>query len=147
MRAIMEMHRRHYHMPIREVQAVLKRAGIDPATVDEVPKVIGTCKACQDWQQLPPKAATNLTIAEDFNDEVWCGLVFVDVYCEDPEEAEPRPLIIFHIWDDATEFRMCVVLPAKTPGCLKMGLLRWAEIFRFPYVIRSDLEGGLFRRK
>ena len=56
MRAIMELHRRHYHMPIREVQAVLKRAGIDPATVDEVPKVIGTRKACQDWQQLPPKA-------------------------------------------------------------------------------------------
>ena len=45
-RAIMEMHRRHYHMPIREVQAVLKRAGIDPSTIVKAPKVMRTCKAC-----------------------------------------------------------------------------------------------------
>ena len=48
MRSIMEMHRRHYHMPVREVHAVMKRAGIDPTTIDEVPKVISTCEACQD---------------------------------------------------------------------------------------------------
>ena len=42
MRAIMEMHRRHYRMPIREMQAVLERAGIDPSTIDEVPKVVST---------------------------------------------------------------------------------------------------------
>ena len=122
----------------------MKRSGIDPTTIDEVPKVIKTCKACQDWQELPPKANVNLTIAEDFNDEVWCDLVFVDASCEDPEDDEPRSLIILHMWDDATEYRMCVIMPAKTPGCLKIGLLRWVEIFGFPYVLRSDLEGGLF---
>ena len=82
MRSIMEIHRRHYHMPIREVQAVLKRAGIDPTTIDEVPKVIKTCKACQDWQELPPKANVNLTTAEGCNDEVWCDLAFID--CDAP---------------------------------------------------------------
>mgnify|MGYP007106493360 FL=1 len=42
MRAIMEIHRRHYHMPIREVQAVLKRPDIDPTTIEEVPQDIKT---------------------------------------------------------------------------------------------------------
>ena len=122
MRSIMEIHRRHYHMPIREVQAVLKRAGIDPTTIGEVPKIISTCKSRADWQSLPPKANVSLHIAEDFNDEVWCDLVFVDVFCEDPEDEEPRSLIILHMWDDASEYHMCVIMPAKTPGCLKIGL-------------------------
>ena len=42
MRAIMELRRRRCHMPVRECEALLRRAGIDPEVIAEVPKVLGT---------------------------------------------------------------------------------------------------------
>ena len=42
-RATKDLHRRWYHMPAVELQAVYRKAGIDEALVKEVPAIISSC--------------------------------------------------------------------------------------------------------
>ena len=102
-RATMQVHRDHYHAGARALQTMFRRAGIPEAVVSAVPEVIKKCRACREWEQLPPRPVARLSLATGLN-----GCVYIDLWFFnwiDSEDNLYRWTFLL-IVDEATRFRM-----------------------------------------
>ena len=70
-------------------------------------------------------------------------LAFITIFCEDPSDPGGRDLILLHMLDEATEFRMAPVLANKRVPASKLGFWRWGEISGFPEKLTADEEGTI----
>ena len=69
--ATKELHRRWNHLPAREIQALYRKAGLDPALINEIPKILESCKLCRMWDRLPPRQVAASEFAKSFNECLW----------------------------------------------------------------------------
>ena len=121
-KATKELHRRWDHMPIAEMQALYKRANLDPVLIKEIPVVLKDCRICGMWQKLPARQIARSSFAQRFNEKVWLDLFFCTIFCE----GDPRDCTSLHMLDEATYVCLLPLLAGRTFGAIKMGFCNWS---------------------
>eukprot|EP00974_Lingulodinium_polyedra_P052634 5063475-Lingulodinium_polyedra.AAC.1 len=68
---------------------ILSVVGVPPATLQLVPQIVETCRACRMCPKPGPKAIVTVTLSVRFNERVQCDLLFYAQY------------IVFNMFDEA----------------------------------------------
>ena len=71
-----KLHLRWWHAPAATMIRILKEAGISDSLCKIIPGVVATCAACRAWAKTPPQSVASASIAEYFNYQVECDLIF-----------------------------------------------------------------------
>ncbi len=55
----------------------LERVGVAQKVLDLTPSIVHTCRVCREWAKPGPSNASNVNIANTFNQQVECDLIFI----------------------------------------------------------------------
>ena len=79
----------------------LTRVGVSPKVIAMIPEVVQTCKVCREWAKPGPSNICSTEIADTFNMQVECDLLFVEKYQ------------IFHLVDRCTRWQAAGLIQEK----------------------------------
>ena len=131
-RALRKLHTRWFHCSSTRMINMLRAAGVDKQTLDAIPGVVDTCKACRLWKRPTNKPVTGSRISTRFNECVQIDILFL------------ADGIVLHAIDEATRFTLAGLIPDKTPASIQEWLMtNWVRYFGPPKVVLSDQEGAL----
>ena len=96
---------------------LLERAGVPQYTLNIIPSIIDTCRCCRMWTTPYPQSITSAELADKFNEQVECDLLFI------------RKVIIFHLICRCTRWYAAVIVPDKAAESLMESLhTAWVSI-------------------
>ena len=131
-RALRKLHVRWFHCSAVRMTNMLRAAGCDKATLDSIPSIVDTCKACRLWRRPTNKPTTSSRLSSRLNECVQVDLLFT------------AGGIVIHAIDEATRFTMAGLIPDRTPqAILDWFMSAWVRYFGPPKVLLSDQEGAL----
>ena len=108
-----KLHLRWWHASASQMKALLERAGVPKATIEMVDDVVDTCVSCRKWARPLPDAITSIEVADTFNYQVECDLLFI------------HRAIIFHMVDRCTRWHEARVIPDKSDDALIYAVDEW----------------------
>ena len=116
------------------MRKMLERCGVAEETSKMLPEICQTCKVCREWARPGPSNASNVEIADTFNAQVECDLIFIHKF------------IIFHMIDRCTRWHAAMVVPGKTEeDCMAALDELWFTIHGPPKELITDGESGIVR--
>ena len=62
------------------MERTLRAAGLPDRILEEIPKVVKTCRECRMWQTPAPASQTTATLPEKFNEHVEADILFYRTY-------------------------------------------------------------------
>ena len=118
------------------MKRLLDMAGVPEAVIAEIPEILKKCKVCRTWErpQMKPMARTELSL--DINKKVFADVIFYTM-------QDGTEILVLHMMDDATRWKMLHLLPNRTFAAFQEGIGEWCRIFGPPEVFCSDQETGL----
>ena len=126
-----KLHLRWWHAQTTPMQKLLKKAGAPEEIIDMVPDIVDTCAACRTWSKPLPDAQASVEIADTFNYQVECDLLFVYKY------------IVFHAVDRCTRWHQAVVVENRKAETLVAALDSWVALHGPMTELLVDGERGL----
>ena len=126
-----KLHIRWFHASESAMLKLLKRAGIPNQILDLIPPIVQTCKVCRNWQQHGPANVTSINIADKFNEQVECDLMFFKGY------------IFFHLIDRCVRWHHAIIISDKTESECQRGIASWVQIHGPMQVLYMDSESGV----
>ena len=110
--SLRKLHTRWWHASATMMKRFLERVGVSEQVLKLIPEVVQTCRVCREWAKPGPDHVCSTEIADTFNSQVECDLLFV------------RKHIIFHLLDRCTRWHTAVVIPDKTEETLQEAIDR-----------------------
>ena len=131
--SLRKLHTRWWHASEHTMRRFLERVGVNERVLEMIPEIVQTCKVCRAWQKPGPSNACNSELADKFNEQVECDLLFVN------------KSIIFHMLDRCTRWHAAQVVPAKAGANLVNSLDEtWLRVHGPMRVLNMDREGGIY---
>ena len=84
----------------------LDRVGVADKVLDMIPGVVHSCPTCREWARPGPANVSSTELADKFNQQVECDLLFVHKH------------IIFHMLDRCTRWHAAMTIPNKEEDTL-----------------------------
>ena len=112
---------------------LLERAGVSPEVLALIPDIVDTCASCRQWQKPQPAAQAHVELADTFNAQVECDLMFVKQY------------IIMHFVDRCTRWHHALEVKSKDHEEMIFGIDDWCRIHGPMKELISDNEGGIVK--
>ena len=110
----------------------LERVGVAQKVLDLIPEICQTCRICREWTKPAPANACSTEIADTFNQQVECDLLFVGKF------------IIFHMLDCCTRWHAARVVPGKDEDTLMQAIDElWVSTHGAPKELIVDGESGI----
>ena len=75
--SLRKLHVRWWHASEHTMRKFLERVGVSQQVLDLIPEIVQTCRICREWQKPGPSNACSIDIADKFNSQVECDLLFV----------------------------------------------------------------------
>ena len=88
----------------------LERVGVSDEVHNLIPEICDTCKVCRMWTKPGPDNVCSIDLADKFNAQVECDLLFIHDY------------IIFHLLDRCTRWHATMLIPDREEGALVSAL-------------------------
>ena len=110
---------------------ILKEAGIPDVLCKIIPGVVATCAGCRAWAKTPPQSVASSSLAEYFNHQVECDLMFVYRY------------VIFHLIDRCTRWHAAMIKPDRETQPQLDAIDQWVETHGPMKQLIMDGETGL----
>ena len=129
--SLRKLHLRWWHAQTVPMQRLLSRAGVPKEVIDMVPEIVDTCAACRTWSRPLADAQASVEIADGFNHQVECDILFIYKYS------------IFHMIDRATRWHHCATVDSKKAGDLINAIDSWVRIYGAPKELIVDGERGI----
>ena len=85
--SLRKLHLRWWHAQPATMIRILRRAGVPKQVCDLIPETVSTCTSCRAWSRPLPASVASVELADTFNQQVECDLMFV------------LSFIIFHLID------------------------------------------------
>ena len=104
--SLRKLHLRWWHAQSATMTRILRRAGVPKQVCDLIPEIVNTCTSCRAWSRPLPASVTSVELADSFNQQVECDLMFVYSF------------IIFHLIDRCTRWHAAYLLPSKEEAIL-----------------------------
>ena len=117
---------------------MLRIAGCPDEVIAAVRDVISKCRVCRAWELPESKPIVKGELVFKVNDTVHADLMFYRRF----GAAEDDVLIIFHMLDEASRWRMVEKVMGRTFVHFKDAICRWIGIFGPPRVFKIDRETG-----
>ena len=95
-----KLHLRRWHAQVATMDRILKRAGVPKQVCDLIPEIVHTCTSCRAWRRPPPASVASVELADAFNQQVECDLLFVFTY------------IIIHLIDRCARLHAACLIPS-----------------------------------
>ena len=76
--SLRKLHTRWWHASEHTMRRFLERVGVNERVLEMIPEIVQTCKVCRAWQRPGPSNACNSELADKFNEQVECDLLFVN---------------------------------------------------------------------
>ena len=131
-RALRKLHTRWFHCSSTRMTNLLRAAGVDKTTLDAIPSIVDSCKACRLWRRPSNKPVTSSRLSTRLNECIQVDLLFV------------ADGILCHCIDEATRFTVAGVIPDRTTSTIIDFLTtNWFRYLGVPKVVLSDQEGAL----
>ena len=132
LRELRKLHLRWWHASSTAMTNTLKAAGLPPRILDEIPKVVQSCRECSTWTKPAPDTHTSITTPTRFSQYVEVDLMFYETW------------IIFHAICRATRFHAAKAVPNKMEQTLIDAVYTtWVAIHGAPEFLYVDGESGL----
>ena len=110
----------------------LQHVGVADRVLDLIPEVVNTCSVCRHWAKPGPSNACSVDLADTFNQQVECDLLFVHKF------------IIFHMLDRCTRWHAAVLVPNKEEDTLMKAIdTGWLTIHGPMKELITDGESGI----
>ena len=130
--SLRKLHVRWWHASADTMKRFLERVGVSQKVLDLIPDIVSTCSVCRTWAKPGPSNACSIDIADKFNQQVECDLLFVHKF------------IIFHMIDRCTRWHAATVLPNKEDDTLMKAIdTAWVTINGLPRELITDGESGI----
>ena len=78
--SLRKLHLRWWHAQAATMDRILKRVGVPKQVCDLIPEIVHTCTSCRAWSRPPPASVASVELADSFNQQVDCDLLFVFTY-------------------------------------------------------------------
>ena len=101
MRLLRELHLRWWHASAFVMVRTLRLAGMPKIVLDDVPRVIDTCRSCCKWARPLPASVASVNVPTEFNQHVEGDLMFYHKY------------IIVHFICRTTRWRAAMEIQSK----------------------------------
>ena len=75
--SLRKLHLRWWHAQAATMTRILRRAGVPKQVCDLIPEIVSTCTSCRAWSKPLPASVTSVELADNFNQQVDCDLMFV----------------------------------------------------------------------
>ena len=75
-REVMKLHLRWWHAQVKPMQTIFEHAGLPQRVIDEVSKVVKTCRECRMWMPPSDDVIPQIQVASKFNEQVETDLMF-----------------------------------------------------------------------
>ena len=110
-RIIRKLHMRWWHAPAETMRRCLAHAGLPTTITDLVQPVVDTCSVCRKWTMPLPQSVASVSVAEQFNIQVECDIMFYLDYN------------IFHCICRCTRWHSCIEVSDKETDTLIKALV------------------------
>ena len=131
-RALRKLHTRWFHCSSTRMTNLLRAAGVDKQTLNMIPSIVDSCKACRLWRRPSNKPVTSSRLSTRLNECVQFDLLFI------------ADGIVAHCIDEATRFTVAGLLPDRTTtAIIEFLTTSWFRFLGVPKVLLSDQEGAL----
>ena len=111
---------------------MLTAVGVPQATIDMVPQIVETCRACRMWARPGPRAVATATLSTQFNERVQCDLLFFETYA------------VFNMLDEAIRWHAAVQVQEKDIFSLLTAFMTgWVQLYGPPTYLVVDGESSL----
>ena len=130
--SLRKLHVRWWHASEHTMKGFLDRVGVSQKVLGLIPEICQTCRVCREWAKPGPANAMNVELADKFNSQVECDLLFVHKY------------IIFHMLDRCFRWHAARVIENKEEGTLMRAIDElWVSVHGPPKELISDGESGI----
>jgi hypothetical protein len=131
-RTLRRLHLRWWHASTANMNRLLSAAGCPNTTLQLIPEIVDTCRACRLWHQPLSRPVGSSNMALNFNEQVQCDLLFYLTH------------IVFHALDSCTRWHISMEVEGKTEDILLTALVTgWFAIFGPPKTLVCDGEAAL----
>ena len=115
--SLRKLHLRWWHAQTSTMTRLLKHAGVPKHVLDLIPAIVTTCVSCRTWARPLPASVASVELADTFNQQVECDLMFVYKYT------------IFHLIDRCTRWHAACVVENRESQTLIDALDRlWVSV-------------------
>ena len=104
--SLRKLHLRWWHAQAATMTRILRRAGVPKQVCDLIPEIVSTCTSCRAWSRPLPASVASVELADSFNQQVECDLMFVFSF------------IIFHMIDRCARWHAACLVPTKEDTAL-----------------------------
>ena len=116
------------------MRRMLERCGVAEHVLQMLPEITQTCKVCREWARPGPSNASNIEVADTFNAQVECDLLFIHKH------------IIFHMIDRCTRWHAAKLVRSKAEEDLMAAIDElWIATHGAPKEFICDGESGIAR--
>ena len=130
--SLRKLHTRWWHASEHTMKRFLERVGVSQRVLDIIPEIVQTCRVCREWAKPGPSNSSNVEIADTFNLQVECDLIFIHKF------------IIFHMIDRCTRWHTAMVIPNKQEETLMKAIdTLWVATHGPPKALITDGESGI----
>ena len=133
-RSLRKLHVRWWHASAPTMRRMLERVGVSDEVLKMIPETVDTCRVCREWSKPGPSRACNVEVADKFNEQVECDLLFV------------HKNIIFHMIDRCTRWHAAKIVENKEEKTLMTAIEElWVTTHGSPKELITDGESGITR--
>ena len=130
--SLRKLHTRWWHASEHTSKRSLDRVGVSQRVLDIIPEIVQTCRVCREWAKPGPSNSSNVEIADTFNLQVECDLIFIHKF------------IMFHMIDRCTRWHAAMVIPNKHEETLMKAIdTLWVATHGPPKELITDGESGI----
>ena len=130
--SLRKLHARWWHASEHTMRRFLERVGVAQMVLDLIPSNVHTCRVCREWAKPGPSNASNVEIANTFNQQVECDLILI------------KRITIFHKVDRCTRWHAAIVIPDREEYTLMKAIdTSWLTIHGPPKELITDCEIGI----
>ena len=132
--SLRKLHVRWRHASHHTMRRMLERCGVADHVLQMIPEVCQTCTVCREWAKPGPSNASNVEIADTFNRQVECDLIFIHKF------------IIFHMIDRCTRWHAAKLVIDKKEETLTQAIDElWVSTHGAMKELILDGESGISR--
>ena len=131
-RTLRRLHQRWYHCTAARMRALLSAAGVDSTTLNMIPDVVDTCKACRQWRRPTARSVHSSRLTTRFNEAAQIDILFLE---------ESMALVVI---DEATRFTVAIPIADRSSETVISAITNsWVMYFGAPKTLISDREGAV----